>query len=300
MLKAPLDVTPHPLSRLLQVFNVGDGPSFKPTTTLSHHKAPILSLGSAYQSRRGAWTEDLTCELVSCDDDGGLAVWEADASGLYAVKRQGRLPSPATSVAVRRGLAICGCLDGTVRIYSLVGGWRPWLEGGLGAGQVCGLWRSRLVAVLTGGQWQALLNAAGPPAVFPATGLLVSDVQHLHPLEVTHLHTRRFQPLLFSLPRPNPIHWLQASLQLTTEIKAHSRWLSAMDIHPTKDLVATAAEDASVAVWQLPAAADGQVSSCLSSCCAGGLPGCSSVVPQRGKQYARPWPLLPPLTRLLR
>ena len=44
----------------------------------------------------------------------------------------------------------------------------------------------------------------------------------------------------------------QASCQLSCEIVAHSRWLTAMDIHPTKDIVATVAEDGTIAVWSLP------------------------------------------------
>ena len=45
---------------------------------------------------------------------------------------------------------------------------------------------------------------------------------------------------------------LKASCQLSCEIVAHSRWLTAMDIHPTKDIVATVAEDGTIAVWSLP------------------------------------------------
>jgi len=39
---------------------------------------------------------------------------------------------------------------------------------------------------------------------------------------------------------------------LKTELQAHSRMLSAMAVHPTRPLFATAAEDATMAVWQLP------------------------------------------------
>lgn len=41
---------------------------------------------------------------------------------------------------------------------------------------------------------------------------------------------------------------------LRCEIVAHSRWISALDLHPSRDVFATAAEDASVTVWALPAA----------------------------------------------
>jgi len=47
---------------------------------------------------------------------------------------------------------------------------------------------------------------------------------------------------------------LQKNGQLRYEIVAHSRWLSAMDIHPSKDNIVTAAEDCTVGVWQLPIA----------------------------------------------
>lgn len=38
---------------------------------------------------------------------------------------------------------------------------------------------------------------------------------------------------------------------LKTELQAHSRMLSAMAVHPTRPLFATAAEDATMAVWQM-------------------------------------------------
>jgi hypothetical protein len=45
---------------------------------------------------------------------------------------------------------------------------------------------------------------------------------------------------------------LQKDGRLRSELVAASRWLSAMDIHPVKDLVATAAEDCTLGVWALP------------------------------------------------
>lgn len=45
---------------------------------------------------------------------------------------------------------------------------------------------------------------------------------------------------------------VQTDGKLRSEIVAHSRWLSAMDIHPKEDIIVTAAEDATVNVWQLP------------------------------------------------
>lgn len=47
---------------------------------------------------------------------------------------------------------------------------------------------------------------------------------------------------------------VQRDGMLRYELVAHSRWLSAMDIHPSKDNVVTAAEDCSMSVWQLPVA----------------------------------------------
>lgn len=41
-------------------------------------------------------------------------------------------------------------------------------------------------------------------------------------------------------------------LALKAEIEAHSRWITAMDIHPTRDVIVTAAEDCTLNVWQLP------------------------------------------------
>lgn len=45
---------------------------------------------------------------------------------------------------------------------------------------------------------------------------------------------------------------MQKNGQLRYEMVAHSRWLSAMDIHPSKDNIVTAAQDCTVGVWQLP------------------------------------------------
>ena len=36
------------------------------------------------------------------------------------------------------------------------------------------------------------------------------------------------------------------------EMQAHSRYLSALDMHPTQDVFATVAEDSTLAVWELP------------------------------------------------
>lgn len=53
--------------------------------------------------------------------------------------------------------------------------------------------------------------------------------------------------------------------QLRHELVAHSRWLSAMDIHPSRDNIVTAAQDCTVGVWQLPIA--GAKAACLMSAC---------------------------------
>lgn len=108
-------------SGAIQVFSIAAGPSIKPSATLQHHKTPIVALGSAYQSRRGAWSEDLTCELVSCDDQGTLAVWTADNASCYSCSHT--IPGtgvPGCSVAVRKGFILCGKTDGTVQVYGLV------------------------------------------------------------------------------------------------------------------------------------------------------------------------------------
>jgi hypothetical protein len=54
---------------------------------------------------------------------------------------------------------------------------------------------------------------------------------------------------------------LQKDDMLRYELVAHSRWLSAMDIHPSKDNIVTAAEDCTMSVWQLPVAG-AKVSEC--------------------------------------
>jgi len=52
--------------------------------------------------------------------------------------------------------------------------------------------------------------------------------------------------------------------KLRAEFAAHSRWLTCMDIHPTKDIVATGAEDGTICVWTLPIGA--QKTTALLSC----------------------------------
>uniref|UniRef100_A0A7S3QZ72 WD repeat-containing protein 54 beta-propeller domain-containing protein n=1 Tax=Dunaliella tertiolecta TaxID=3047 RepID=A0A7S3QZ72_DUNTE len=40
--------------------------------------------------------------------------------------------------------------------------------------------------------------------------------------------------------------------KLRAEIVAHSRWLTCMDIHPTKDIIVSGAEDGTINMWTLP------------------------------------------------
>lgn len=53
--------------------------------------------------------------------------------------------------------------------------------------------------------------------------------------------------------------------KLRADIAAHSRFLSAMDIHPTKDLIVTVAEDCTLNVWALPIG--GAKGDCVLSVC---------------------------------
>merc|ERR1712087_318826 len=39
---------------------------------------------------------------------------------------------------------------------------------------------------------------------------------------------------------------------LTAVMTAHSRWINALEVHPSKDTFATASEDAYIGVWRLP------------------------------------------------
>ena len=36
------------------------------------------------------------------------------------------------------------------------------------------------------------------------------------------------------------------------QIAAHARWVNALEVHPSRDVMATAAEDCTVSVWKLP------------------------------------------------
>jgi WD40 repeat protein len=42
------------------------------------------------------------------------------------------------------------------------------------------------------------------------------------------------------------------SQQVYCELRAHSRYLSAMALHPTRDVISTVSEDSTVAVWNIP------------------------------------------------
>jgi WD40 repeat protein len=89
--------------------------------SINHSSRPVISLSSAFQSRRGGWAEDIGCELVSCDDEGSIRVWQAHSSSSYleaGVSMQGHVP--CCSLAVRKGFVVAGGADGCVRIYNLV------------------------------------------------------------------------------------------------------------------------------------------------------------------------------------
>lgn len=104
----------------MQVFSIAPGPLFKPTITLAQHHSPIVALSSAYQSRRGGWSDDLSSELVSCDANGTICVWEAAADNDYKCMRTIEAGLPCCSLAVRKGFIIAARTDGCVRIYGLV------------------------------------------------------------------------------------------------------------------------------------------------------------------------------------
>ena len=94
---------------------------FHHTSRLQQHSSPITAVGSAHQSRKGKWTDDLTCEFVACDEAGYIYVWKATDSMTYILTCTIDLGGvPCISVAVRQGFIICGKLDGTVRIYGVV------------------------------------------------------------------------------------------------------------------------------------------------------------------------------------
>jgi len=65
-------------------------------------------------------------------------------------------------------------------------------------------------------------------------------------------YTQRHESCLLAILEERSCRVLQDVGVLKTELQAHSRMLSAMAVHPTRPLFATAAEDATMAVWQLP------------------------------------------------
>ncbi len=75
---------------------------------------------------------------------------------------------------------------------------------------------------------------------------------------------------------------LQADGMLKLDLQAHSRLLCAMAVHPTRPVFATAAEDATLAVWTLP---DGDqdvslVQSALNSCSSAATVACDLQHPE--------------------
>lgn len=52
---------------------------------------------------------------------------------------------------------------------------------------------------------------------------------------------------------------VQVTMRLKLELQAHSRLLSCMAIHPSRDIFVTAAEDATCNVWTLPLTNSDQV-----------------------------------------
>jgi hypothetical protein len=78
-----------------------------------------------------------------------------------------------------------------------------------------------------------------------------------------------------------PIPPKQRDARLRCEVVAHSRWLSALDIHPRRDAFAAAAEDCTVSAWTLPVEA-----------CGGGGGGVAAAVGAARTAVVPPEPLL--------
>jgi len=107
-----------------QVFSINPGMSIKAAASIHHQGRPIISLASAFQSRRGGWADDIGCELVSCDDQGNIRVWQAHSSGSYVdTGLEIKAGCPCCSLAVRKGFIVAAGTDGSVRIYHLVRTW---------------------------------------------------------------------------------------------------------------------------------------------------------------------------------
>jgi hypothetical protein len=79
----------------------------------------------------------------------------------------------------------------------------------------------------------------------------------------------------------------QGDGRLRCEIVAHARWLSALSLHPSRDLLASVAEDGSFAVWHLPLALT-QHDYCGTSGTSGGPKGSTAA----GAEAAAPAPAL--------
>lgn len=105
----------------VQVFSISAGMSIRPTTGVCHSSSPVISLATAFQSRRGGWADDISCELVSCDDQGTVRVWQAQGSSSYVDAGVSmKAGVPCCSLAVRKGFVIAAGNDGCVRIFNLV------------------------------------------------------------------------------------------------------------------------------------------------------------------------------------
>ena len=61
-------------------------------------------------------------ELVSCDDQGTICIWEAASDSNYKCVGTIEGGVPCCSLAVRKGFIVAARTDGCVRIYGLVSG----------------------------------------------------------------------------------------------------------------------------------------------------------------------------------
>jgi hypothetical protein len=89
-------------------------------TLIGQHSRPIMCLSSSYQSRRGAWAEDLGSELVSCNDQGRLCIWQVKDEQSVQCVATVEAGQPCCSLAVRRGFVVAARVDGCVQLYGLV------------------------------------------------------------------------------------------------------------------------------------------------------------------------------------
>ena len=205
------------------------GGAFGMPLQLREQTAPIVDLAAAFSPESAD-----EAFVASADEAGLLVVLALGGGGASRVHASfgGDPAALCTAVRIRRNLLLSGYCTGHVRVHDLTSRslmvQRRGQGGLLGRGTLGPHGRLRLRSKARGcsthsegGAWRLR-----PP----------QEAMAIQP------HT---PPKLTISPRL-PI------LPIQVQIAAHARWVNALEVHPSRDVMATAAEDCTVSVWRLP------------------------------------------------